>query len=53
MIVMIHQTTSLRSRRGREKENLPSTNNSVQQHVGNWVEVVDGADSCEAAHDYD
>lgn len=51
MIMMIHQTTSLRSRlRG---ENLPSTNNSVQQHVGNWVEVVDGADSCEAAHDYD
>ena len=45
ILMMIHQTL--------DANNLPSTNNCVQQHVGNWVEVVDGADSYEAAHDYD
>lgn len=33
---------------------LPSTNNcGQQQHVGNWVQVFDGADNYEAAYDYD
>lgn len=33
---------------------LPSTNNfGQQQHVGNWVEVVDGVDKSEAVCDYD
>jgi hypothetical protein len=36
---------------GTKERILPSTNNCVQQHVGNWVEVFDGADNYEAAYD--
>lgn len=42
------------ARRACCRNDLPSTNNYGQQpHVGNWVEVFGGADSCEAVFDYD